>query len=159
MFSRLDSSCFRRKQLLIEKSSGRLFPALAERWQSGLLRTPGKRVLLKATESSNLSLSATRQSFSESFKLFFYLFRLIVVLIWCSMACFCSPFCCVFTSYLISFSVRRIFEAMRAPIRRCFFLSWIHQKWKNCIDQKWKNSEGFRREEDGRERGMRGFIG
>jgi hypothetical protein len=30
-------------------------------------------------------------------------------------------------------------------------MSWIHQKWKN--------SEGFGREEDGRERGMRGFIG
>jgi hypothetical protein len=29
----------------------------------------------------------------------------------------------------------------------------------SCIDQKRKSSEGFRREEDGRERGMRGFIG
>ena len=39
--------------------------SLAERWQSGLLRTPGKRVLLKATESSNLSLSATTRGISH----------------------------------------------------------------------------------------------
>lgn len=40
-------------------------------------------------------------------------------------------------------------------------LRWVQDLFfkVSCIEQKWKSSEGFGREEDGRERGMRGFIG